>query len=362
MTGFLRLLAWLLPLALAGPAFGQATQGDYSPIIMGEGNTAIFGSLDVTSSLDQLDSGRLLSIAKKGNVWQIAASLNDPGVAQRFFRNLKMARKGDLLVSLLQAGLDPNALSRTPQGGSEALIVAAMRASNAQAIVSLLNAGSSPHGYQEILFSDSRYPFFMFPHLAILQSSTFTASEKNAILNAMMAKGVVLLKSPGMSQKVEQDIDDVRIAHPQARWQEFEGCTPPEQYQCGSVDSERVCELNTRLKGMIATPSPRDFNEDYRSFFPKDYIGQNEGRSYYLAASPGGWSSTVALVEIAADERSMRLLKFSSPSAGMGLCNPKSDGYVPKECWRALNLDIDRNFETATWMGSAKMTFMQCPR
>lgn len=75
------------------------------------------------------------------------------------------------------------------------LLNASFEAGNATAMLSLLDAGASPHSYQDLYNTKKREPFFLFPIHNVARSKEFTTEEKKTIIARMLKHNVSFIRS-----------------------------------------------------------------------------------------------------------------------------------------------------------------------
>lgn len=130
----------------------------------------------------------------------LASSLraNDPAtqsrVAERFFIRSRGNKEAmDWFSGRLKAGLDPNLLLPSKDSGETALLYSALEACNAEAVLTLLKSGASPHPYSKLLGTRTYSPQFLFP-IWKLPEHGFSPVEIGQIIAAMQQSGLVVTR------------------------------------------------------------------------------------------------------------------------------------------------------------------------
>jgi hypothetical protein len=283
-------------------------------------------------------------------------------VAGAFFENSRGCSPCmEWLALALQDGLDPNLLLSSDYYEQEAMLIVAMRAGNADAMITLLHAGASPHGYQNLWFTAPEVPRFLFPYAALLQDDRMSLDEKRRLAQAYRDAGAVLTRfTPG----IPYDKDPALYS---------EGATSQ------TMSVEEVLSASSSRLGMALGESPTLCDEpasaiaiaatqrtgiDWVQFIremPKriawspgagsDYLFQQydvknllavvQDKAYFLGVTRAR-SPEYILIEVSRDGVQWHIYCHMQPEAGMGHCK-KEDDYQPEGCWRRINMTFSRS-------------------
>ena len=279
--------------------------------------------------------------------------------AQSYFEAVRAAGTGvSWLVDALSRSedrIDPNMRLPHPEpgAGEEAIINVATRAANGPAVLALLKAGASPHGYQSIRNWTLGDPRFVFPFGPIWKESNFTAAEKKQLFDALITAGAVVVRIPPVA--TESGTLYGPIAFETKQLQEAIQTTtgrqlPPTPNLCEGTptficqrDSKRygvdwckVIKDIPKLVGTLAGPAKDDYTPP---FIVRYYLGADAHTGYFLAELLD-YASGYALLEADADLQHIRLVRFTNMRWwGTGACIPESDN--TRFCWTQLELTRD---------------------
>jgi hypothetical protein len=254
------------------------------------------------------------------------------------------------LKAAVAAGLDPNLTLPSEHYGREALIASAVRSGNADAVVALLEAGASPHAYQDLFLSPYSLPRFLFPYEYVLNHKSLSGEERDRVARAMDAAGAFIV--PPEQDTGGFDYDHQRAFKEVTEATERLGLTSAVMPSgCGSRPPTPICEAATRTTGkdwckLVADLpkrvqwNPESYNLQLLGFNIHHLLTVIDGRGYVLATSPFGYDNGYALLEIGADEQTWTLYTYVSPGAGLGHCKPyiNQPDYRPDNCWRRFSM------------------------
>lgn len=255
------------------------------------------------------------------------------------------------LRDALASGVDPNMTVPNDNYGREGIFAAAVRSGNHGAVLALLEAGGSPHPYQDLHLSPYALPRFLFPYAHVFNQSAWTAAEQAQVAGAVAAAGAVVVP-PG------PDAEGFRYSHREQYTtvveaaEEFEIPTAIMPSGCEARPLTTICETATRTTGTdwcaLVAELPRRVVWNRSSYDPRllgfdihHLLTVVDGRGYVLATTLRANTGGYALLEIAADGRTWNLYRFMEPGAGLGHCRPLADqaeDFRPDHCWRRFSM------------------------
>ncbi|NEK15061.1 hypothetical protein [Rhizobium leguminosarum] len=366
------LLLWIFSIMLmaGAPASAQtsvkmqapAINGDNNTVIYGNNNTVIYGAYDLRNAIINFNPAVIRDYAIAGNVDTISAVFQEPGMARKFLEMLKSSGETPILAGLLKRGLNPNLLVKAPDSSSETLEVAAFMSGNADAMVELLERGALPHGYQDLPLDPTARPFFIYPIYRVLNDQRFSTKEKEKIVAAMMKQGVLLDASESSPKVAKTTAQAFELAKRNSINQGPSVSDCPEKgLNAKCVVGGPICTSQNSVPKRISQ-KPGSFRySEYENLDLIGSLGVFAGREYYLYLAPQGWSGHLVLAEYSADRATVNLMKYQSDHmAGMGVCKAEPDGYIPDECWRSLQVEIDRESGDVALSGSSTFTATFC--
>ncbi len=251
----------------------------------------------------------------------------------------------DWFEAELNRGLDPNGVVPGGHYDAEALLIAAYRTENTDAIRLLLEAGASPNPYQELDQTVYWSPRTLLPLTSVARMETVPLEERAAIARRLIDLGAVLPDAvmrkwdgtyapfgPGdRGQRVARMMDDDLAAL---------GISPRPTPDLCDTPRPAICETATRLYG-----------RDWCTFveeLPKGFVGTGDGayhlepltithlmsidaeRAHFRAMSGDetSWSQYVLSIGPGAPSMSVTVLGRTYD------CKPRvSDRHVPDTCW-----------------------------
>ncbi len=266
-------------------------------------------------------------------------------VAEEFFeRSRNSPDCQDWFRQALAAGVNPNLLLPREYYEQGALIHEAQRAGNTQAMLSLLEAGASPHGYQNLWLTAYPTPRFLFPYNSLAEDSRFTLEQKRQIATAYRDHGAALFRyEPGMAPEevtYQADAIETMLSNSGERL----GVELQEaEFQIANSPLGPRTERDTGVKWSEFTAGlPRrvvpDSDLPLSSFEVRHFIGSFADKFYFLGVARHYLDKAYVLIEVSKDRINWHVYVFMNPAAGMGLAKPTSDGFRPERAWRRYNL------------------------
>lgn len=249
--------------------------------------------------------------------------------------------------SAMSGGADPNLTVPGSYYDQEGLLIAAMRAGNAQAMKVLLARGASPHAYQSLWltrFADTR---FLFPLGYVASDDRLTLSEKQEVAAAFLQAGAVVPPVvapkdrsgwPSVMYAVNQLHDDLTAKL---------GLTVPAPALCCAAPTP-ICLAASRVyhddwcAALAAMPTRLRFKGPYQSSPIYDVelkyaLLLTRAKAYFLALTKF-YEDEYVVAEVSRDGSSWTVLSYMSPRAGMGLCKLDEGSDVRVDyCWRAMS-------------------------
>lgn len=309
-------------------------------------------SLD-TRTLGLLLDSRVAPSVVEEAMRQPAEDAYNPAIL-RFFENSKHSPQAmSWFKSVLRYGLNPNMLVPHPYYRREALLVLALRAGNVEAMKALLEAGASPHGYQDLLLTGGAGAKFVFPLEWVADDNRLTLAEKQDLARAFLRAGTIvppvlpprngiwafgMLEAQRVQEKAGSEI----------------GMTLP--------ISKNICEQastlcrqdsrNSETCRLIATmPKKGTLIQDGVSYGPmalQYLLAVTDDNIYFLAlteqilpAFRDPISVDYSVVEVTKDGRTWNVLRYMAPEGGMDQCK-WIEGITPKYdyCWSSIHVQL----------------------
>ncbi len=286
---------------------------------------------------------------------------DDRTVAHVFFERAKSnSRATEWLRTALSNGLDPNATIKGSYYKREALVHAAVRAGNAGAVAALVEAGASPHGYQELFLTRYSNTRFHSPFGAIVDHDTMSEDEKKSLVELFLKHGGAVPPVPDQPDGPTSQASDMTNLH--NKLQALLGRQPPLatdlRKQAHAVCQRAVArDKSTDWCALVSRTPLRTWAQGYRVDWrknpaptpPKAYHDFHylellalltivDGKAYFLGSERDARRSTYDIVELSADGRLWRVYRYMGEQAGMGVCQKEPDGSVPRECWRRISM------------------------
>lgn len=275
-------------------------------------------------------------------------------IAETFFdRGKGNTAALEWLRAMLDRGLDPNATVKGSYYKKEGLLNSAVRAGNAAAVELLLEKGASPHAYQELWFTESAVPRFLFPFNAVVEHGSMSVEEKGRLIKSYLQHGAIIprieLTGPGDRGATSHTMAIEALAKSKARagielTPAAAGITKGTAI-C-SVASKRDkfdwCKLQKELPTHIwVDPMSAKMLHDLYRLELLGMLNVVDGKAYLMGLEQESYGPGLAVVEVSRDGTAWQVFRFMTPQAGMGHCNTDSKGYRPERCWRRIALTYD---------------------
>lgn len=300
----------------------------------------------VGSNIVQLDLLRRAGVTRI----QLAEALRttlDGGkrsVAQLFFQNSRNSPEVvGWLRKMLNAGLDPDLLVPHPYYEKEGMLIAAIRAGNAEAAMAIVEAGASPHAYQNLWFTQWPIPRFLFPYDSLLGEEKLSSQQKQKLAMAYQNAGATFLSldKAGYTGNGEPEAQlGLKINTAPGRC-EHALRTPT----CESATKRTGidwCELAAGLPKQVAARSKESYSPNLGRFDLNGLINVIDNKAYFSGSETGGTYVNYLLVEITQDTRIWRVYKYLEPQGGKGFCKKdENSGLTPNRCWRRIDMTYD---------------------
>ncbi len=320
-----------------------------SPSISAENLTDALASANVAQLNRFVKAGA--TVAQFGIALAKSSNDGNHSIAEMFFEHSKgSAEAVAWLKSMLSRGLDPNLLVTDSYYEQHGLLTDAVKAGNATVVLALLEAGASPHSYQNVWLAGYSLPRFLFPYLSIQKSDRFTLSEKHMICEAMRQHGAVAMRFtpgvPGTNVTFQLSENERSFADAPIRSQTELVESPPDWDSTGSVIAARATGFNwpDLVQKIPARFEPdMEKGQDIGLFWVeiRNLINVTNDRAYFLGVAQVH-DPQFALIEISKDARQWAVYVFMPPSAGMGICHcDVGEKAPPTECWRKYPMTYD---------------------
>jgi Caspase domain len=271
-------------------------------------------------------------------------------VARRFFENSTDSPEAVAWFKrALARGVDPNLTVPVDYYERQGVLLEAMRAGNWNAVRALLDAGASPHAYQNLFLT--RYPVtrFLFPIQYIADDDRLSLKEKQDLVKAFLAAGAVvprLIHPPSADSWTSVMYAAKTLQEQTAR--KLGMPLPPTPTLCEQPVTP-ICKRASLRTGddwcALVKAVPKKLTFLNRGQVSPLYdvtlmylLSIQQNRMYFLGATRDIYVRYV-LAEVSKDASSWTVLNLISPEAGMGLCKKDTDGYQAEECWRRIPLD-----------------------
>ncbi len=292
----------------------------------------------------------------------VKAALRRNGVADQFFESSKGKLGALQWFKALTPILDPNMTIPSEYYEEEGILASAMRAGNVDASIILLEAGASPHVYQNLWFTRAQLPRSVQPFLYIDEFAG-SAEEKARLAKAFVAFGASLsipeldeATYPGIDDYGSYEVEEAIAVRDQIKNQY--AIEVPTQVSICEKPTSSVCEGATVRTGFdwcdFAKKLPRSMKanrvEGYSGYYDfhlielAQLVNVVNDKAYVLGYSLMGYRPGYVWIEISKDMTNWFVYKYVNRSSGMGHCKAE-DGYVPDECWRRVDFKhaIDSN-------------------
>ena len=311
-----------------------------------------FDVVGLSRTMAVSDSDNLRKFAEAGvPVSSVQTAFSDGDVALGFFKNSKGNDEAlDWLTGTLNSGLDPNGLIQLSDGSRVGLLHAAVKAENVDALTALIEAGASPHIYQEIFLTTDPEPFFVYPYAEIGSIAGLSIEEKGRIAAAFVSSGIGVPLPTDLyeyerstdfrvpRERLERISEEARLSY---------NVEIPVASSICDAEPTTVCLAASRRSGFdwcaFAQGLPHELRSE-TSYYEFDVIELAqlvnivENKAYFSARLPYGYEPGYGIVEVSRDGMNWTVMKFGPSSvAGMGIC-AGSSGSGLDWCWRRVEI------------------------
>lgn len=296
--------------------------------------------------LASADEERLNLFTRAGiSPGDIKSAFGRDGIARQFFENSRTRPDAiSWFRDVLASQFDPNMVTPHSYYGSEGILAKALSAGNLDASLALLDAGASPHVYQDLWFTWHSKPRSVYPYDYIDEYSGFDAGEKAELAVAFAEAGAVLsIPESGDTYAAQQAIelrDKIKAR--------FDVDVPHQSSICEASDT-RICLEASRRTGFdwcaFARALPKQLyssKSDYYEFNNIELVNLVnvvDDQAYVLGNAFGGYRPGNVWIEISKDMSNWSVYKYTSPAAGMGHCKKDDNDYVRDDCWRRVTFE-----------------------
>jgi hypothetical protein len=322
-------------------------------------------AINLEGALATADIGALRNA--KASPSQLATTLakklegSDHSVARSFFQNSRNSPEAlQWLKDALRDGLDPNTLITGSYYGKHGMLMDALDSGNAPAALAMLEAGASPHQYQDLWLTVYSIPEFLFPYNDLATNSQLSKEEKQQIARAFQSSGAVITRKVPIMVKIpkyyQEEVTDQseavdKILGDQGKQLGFNlEETPPSYAVPPWATHVKGMDLKTFLRQM-----PKEFEADRSPGKPqltyvlwveiRNLINVTDGKAYLLALvqNMDDFSPKYCLVEVSRDGTGWNVYCHTGPEAELGLCKSPDDHdpTPPEDCWRRYEFSYD---------------------
>ncbi len=271
-------------------------------------------------------------------------------VAREFFESGRTVPAAmDWFRKALASGVNPNLLRPHAYYQQSALVNEALSSGNATAALHLLDAGASPHGYQNLFLTVYDVPAFLFPYTYLANNARFTLDEKRRLAEAFRDHGAALLRMvPGMppeetsyrSEAIETILNDSEtlfgIKLDETKPQVVDS---PLAARAEAVTGVKWSEWTRGLpRYVVEDPDQRP---QFHLFETRHFLGAFADQFYFLGVGLADFRKDYALIEVSKDQVQWHVYAFIGPRAAMGLAQDEK-GNRRDRAWRRFDFTWDR--------------------
>lgn len=253
------------------------------------------------------------------------------------------------LNDAIAAGVDPNLTVESEHYGREGLISSAFGSGNIAAILTLLEAGASPHTYQDLHLSPYAIPRILFPYTYALSNDHWSEDQQAEVVRGLADAGAALVppEEDAFSFEYHHIEQYKHLVEASERLNVSSAILPA---GCAARSSTSICEKATAATNKdwcaLAEKMPEyivpgdSYDHRMTGFTIHQLLTVSQGKGYFLTTTPQGWDGGYALLEVAANEQDWSIYRYMSPGAGLGHCKPFIDqeDYRPDDCWRRFSM------------------------
>lgn len=313
-------------------------------------------SSSIESMVKSGDIG-LLELASKAGLQtdQIESALARAG--EDFFRATR--RKANAIAwleSQFQGGLNPELRVDSKFYKQTSLFYAALAAENVPMALSVLNAGGSPHPYQDIHGLRQSSHAFLSPLRAVARFDRFSESEKKQLLSLMLEKGAIYYElietstSKTPTQTGDDTVIDLQEVFPTIS--RFVDAKPRRvELKTTAFERDRMrCEIASRLDdrdwclAMDEVPTlilvTDQSISDIHRIYVQDLINVSNGSAYFYVTQLDGYKSIYGILELTPDTSRYNLSLYGSRNGqGKGLCQGDKARAYEGRCWQRWTIE-----------------------
>jgi Domain of unknown function (DUF4062) len=305
----------------------------------------------LASALAAANSDELRLLRKAGvSIREVQSALSakvpngQETVAQSFFQSSRGVPDAIAwLKDALKDGLDPNMTIPDRYYQHQAILIYALTTGNADAVIALLEAGASPHPYQNLWLTTYSTPRFLFPYSYLMKNEVFDAGEKSKVARAMQKAGAVITRwEPGVARITgpltefsgSPAFEEVERTFNQS--QKIFGFqlkeTPPMGRQSDSVIAKAIGKKGESWEKFLGEMPLRIISTDYRAeptwIEVRNFIGTYFDRGYFLGTALDQEGQEYALIEISRDHRTWKAYLYIGTRGGMGFAKGENGKQV----------------------------------
>jgi TIR domain len=292
-----------------------------------------------------------LKLPNAGNL--LNASLADPSIARDFIRIANNPMLERLFAEMVVVGFDPDTL--VGEGAAQStLLRTALQEGNYSAAIGLLAAGASPHLFRS-LWGDTNDPNVFVLPLVALASSTFDNTQRKAIAEAMVRRGVTVPNntmptwiSPSQ-MRASENANALFAGMGVKLVPQSSICSRSAADTCRGLRDPSWCNAITTFPSRFShSTSQTVFNVKAETV---GFAGVFKNRAYFVTYYDKGSDVGFGLAEATKNLDEINLYFFMDPAAGMGHCSDLVDivngaqrrsvretAGGPKRCWRRHTL------------------------
>lgn len=316
----------------------------------------------LADSLASASAGDLVLLSKAGaSSYQIQTAMarTVPGgkvtVGYSFFDNSRNNLAAiEWFKAALKAGLDPNYLLPDPYWEFRSLLNNALLAANASAAIVLLDAGASPHQYENITRKIPPEPTFLFPYGALVSNSRLSLAEKHQIADAFRRCGACYFQDAPPSENQQffyESHSGINDSEQQIGFKLENTLTISQQpdswlfrVALARGQNDWVNFIHTMPRTVVPSTESHCTVEPFEVRY---FLGIYRDNAYFMATAP---LNHHYLIEVARSQIHWTLYAYTSEEAGKGFVIDETgkelDSSSYAEGWLTWNLTYDaRNKE-----------------
>lgn len=253
----------------------------------------------------------------------------------------------------LKAGVDPNLLLPDKYWEFRSLLNNALLAGNASAALALLDAGATPHQYQNVHMKIIESPTFIFPYEALLDNDRLSVADKHKIADAFRRCGAVFYSDPPPAdQRASLEFEYHEItekAEQQLGFKLENSPTISEQPNSWLIQVAKARGQTDWVNFIQSMPKDVTFDgrpdSGVRPFKIRYFLGIYKDNAYFLATS---YNNAHYLIKVSRDQTSWTLYSYQGEQAGKGFILDRNgnelkygNGGDYAKGWLAWDLEYD---------------------